>query len=67
MIHLGKLQSISLLFVRNLMSKNKIPGNIYDFKIKTCFGDINWTWNFSLASLKFHMWPNFYLPKHKVV
>lgn len=52
MIHLEKLQSISLLFVRNLMSKNKIPGNIYDFEIKTCFGDINWTWNFFTCKLK---------------
>lgn len=68
MIHLGKLQSISLLFVHNLMSKNKIPGNIYDFKIKRhVLVTLTGLGIFSLASLKFHMWPNFYLPKHKVV
>lgn len=52
MIYLGKFQFIFFLFVRNLMFKNKILGNIYDFKIKICFGDINWIWNFFICKFK---------------
>lgn len=34
------------------MFKNKILGNIYDFKIKICFGDINWILNFFICKFK---------------
>lgn len=50
------------------MFKNKILGNIYDFKIKRYVLVILIGFGiFLFVSLKFYMWLNFYLFEYKVV